>query len=97
MKLFIVMVSLFHVVKLQGKYVYIYICSVCGLQYIDESKQPFHKRLNGHKSDLTNKTFLPVRHHSRLSDNSLEDFNRMKKSSSLNIAVCEVIFNVRIG
>ena len=41
------------------------------------SKQPFHKRLNGHRSDLTKKIFLPVSQHSRLADHSLEDFNRM--------------------
>ena len=58
--------------------IYIHECSVCGLQYVDESKQPFHKRLNGHRSDLTKKTFLPVSQHSRLSGHSLEDFNRMK-------------------
>ena len=54
---------------------YIYIC---GLQYVGESNQPFHKRMNGHRSDLTKKTFLPVSQHFRLSDHSLEDFNRMK-------------------
>ena len=57
---------------------YILECSVCGLKYVGESNQPFHKRLNGHRSDLTKKTFLPVSQHSRLSDHSLEDFNRMK-------------------
>ena len=36
------------------------------------------KRLNGHRSDPTKKTFLPVSQHYRLSDHSLEDFNRMK-------------------
>ena len=36
------------------------------------------RRLNGHRSDLANKTFLPVSQHYRLSDHSLEDFNRMK-------------------
>jgi len=56
MKLSIAMISLFHIVKSQGKYV----CSVYGLQYVGESKQPFHERLNGHRSDLTKKTFLPV-------------------------------------
>jgi hypothetical protein len=76
--------------------IYIIECSVCGLQYVGESKQPFHKRLNGHRSDLTKKTFLPVSQHSRRSDHSLEDFNRMK-SSSLNRTVCGVIFNVIIG
>ena len=53
-------------------------CSVCGLQYVGESKQPFHKRLNGHMSDLTKKSYLPVSQHFGLSDHSLEDFNRMK-------------------
>ena len=36
------------------------------------------KRLNGHRSDLTKKPFLLVSQHFRLSDHSLEDFNRMK-------------------
>jgi hypothetical protein len=35
-------------------------CSVCGLQYVDELKQPFHKHLNGYRSDNTKKSFLPV-------------------------------------
>ena len=58
--------------------IYILECSVCGLQYVGESKQPFHKRLNGHRSDLTKKPFLPVSQHFGLSDHGLEDFNRMK-------------------
>ena len=47
------------------------------------------------RGSLQKKPFLPVSQHFGLSDHSLEDFNR--KSSSLNIAVCGVIFNVRIG
>ena len=58
--------------------IYIIECSVCGLQYVGESKQPFHKRLNGHRSDFTKKPFLSVSQHFRLSDHSLDDFNRMK-------------------
>ena len=58
--------------------IYISVCSICGLQYVGESKQPFHKRLDGHRSDLTKKSFLPVSQHFRLSDHSLQDFNRMK-------------------
>ena len=57
--------------------IYILECSVCGLQYVGESKQPFHKYLNGHRSNLTKKQFLPVSQHFGLSDHSLEDFNRM--------------------
>jgi hypothetical protein len=58
--------------------IYIIECSVCGLQYVRESKQPFHKRLNGHRSDFTKKPFLSVSQHFGLSDHSLDDFNRMK-------------------
>jgi hypothetical protein len=65
--------------------IYILECSVCG-----ESKQPFHKRLNEHRSDLTKKPFLPVSQYSRLSDHSLEDFNRMK-------ILCGVVLTMRIG
>jgi hypothetical protein len=64
------------VTKVQ-KYIYILGCSVCGLQYVGESKYPFHKRLNGHRSDLTNKSLLPVSQHFGLSDHILEDFNRV--------------------
>ncbi|XP_071150518.1 uncharacterized protein [Mytilus edulis] len=53
-------------------------CSVCGLQYVGESKQPFHKRLNGHRSDISKKPLLPVSEHFRQSDHKLDDFNRMK-------------------
>ena len=58
--------------------IYILECSVCGLQYVGESKQPFHKRLNGHRSDISKKPLLPVSQHFRQSDHKLDDFNRMK-------------------
>ena len=58
--------------------IYILECSVCGLQDFGESKQPFHKRLNGHRTDLAKKAFLHVSQHFTLSDHRLEDFNRMK-------------------
>jgi hypothetical protein len=58
--------------------IYILECTVCGFQYVGESMQPFHKRLNGHMSDLTKKPFLPVSQHFGLSDQSLEDFNRIQ-------------------
>jgi hypothetical protein len=53
-------------------------CSVCGLQYVGDYKPPFHKRRNGHRSNLTKKPFLPVSQHFGLSDHSVDDFNRMK-------------------
>ena len=39
--------------------IYILECTVCGFQYVGESKQPFHKRLNGHMGDLTKNHFFP--------------------------------------
>jgi hypothetical protein len=43
--------------------VYLLDCHVCGSQYVGESVQPFNKRMNGHKSDLTKKTLLPASQH----------------------------------
>jgi hypothetical protein len=43
--------------------VYLLECHVCGSQYVGESVQPFNKRMNGHRSDLTKKTLLPVSQH----------------------------------
>jgi hypothetical protein len=40
--------------------VYLLDCHVCGSQYVGESVQPFNKRKNGRRSDLTKKTLLPV-------------------------------------
>jgi hypothetical protein len=54
--------------------VYLLDCHVCRLQYVGESVQPFNKRMNGHRSDLTKKTLLPVSQHFV----SLDDFGRSK-------------------
>ena len=51
---------------------------VCGSQYEGESVQPFNKRMNGHRSDLTKKTLLPVSQHFVSPGHSLEDFGRSK-------------------
>ena len=53
-------------------------CHVCGSQYIKESVQPFNKIMNGHRSDLTKKTLLPVSQHFVSSGHSLDDFGRSK-------------------
>ena len=53
-------------------------CHVCGSQYVGESVQPFNKRKNGHRSDLTKKTLLPVSQHFVSPGHSLEDFGRSK-------------------
>jgi hypothetical protein len=56
--------------------VYLLDCHVCGSQYVGESVQPFNKRMNGHRSDLTKKTLLPVSQHFVSPVHSLEDFCR---------------------
>jgi hypothetical protein len=53
-------------------------CHVCGSQYVGESVQPFNKRMNGHRSDLTKKTLLPVGQHFVSPGYSLDDFGRSK-------------------
>ena len=47
---------------------------MCGLKYVGESMQPFHKRLN----DLTKKPYIPVSQHFRLPDHNLKDFDHTK-------------------
>jgi hypothetical protein len=51
---------------------------VCGSKYVGENVQPFNKRMNGHRSDLTKKTLLPVSRHFVSPGHSLEDFGRSK-------------------
>jgi hypothetical protein len=58
--------------------VYLLDCHVCGSQYVGESVQPFNKRMNGHRSDLTKKTLLPVSQHFVSPGHSLDDFGRSK-------------------
>lgn len=49
----------------------------CGMQYVGESEQPFHKRMNGHRSDYNRKPDLPVSRHLRSPGHSEEDLNRL--------------------
>ena len=49
----------------------------CGKQYVGESKQEFHKRLNGHRSDLRCKPDLPLSRHLRSPGHSEDDFKRL--------------------
>ena len=58
--------------------VYLLDFHVCGSQYVGESVQPFNKRMNGHRSDLTKKTLLPVSQHFLSTGHSLDDFGRSK-------------------
>lgn len=58
--------------------IYMLECSVCGLQYVGESIQPFHKRMNGHRSDIKKKPLLPVSQHMLSIGHKPTDFDRMK-------------------
>ena len=58
--------------------VYLLVCHVSGSQYVGESVQPFNKRMNGHRSDLTKKTLFPVSQHFVSPGLSLDDFVRSK-------------------
>ena len=58
--------------------VYLLYCHVCGSQYVGESVQPFNKRMNGHRSDLTKKTLLSMSQHFVSPGHSLDDFVRSK-------------------
>jgi hypothetical protein len=51
---------------------------VKGSQYVGESFQPFNKRMNGHRSDHTKKTLLPVSQHFVSPGHLLDDFGRSK-------------------
>ena len=65
---------------------------VCGSQYVGESVQPFNKRMNGHRSDLTKKTLLPVSQHFVSPGHSLDDFGRFK----IYIIDHKPIFQIRL-
>jgi hypothetical protein len=58
--------------------VYLLDCHVCGSQYVGEGVQSFNKRMNGHGSDFTKKTLLPVSQHFVSLGRSLDDFGRSK-------------------
>ncbi|XP_071155741.1 uncharacterized protein [Mytilus edulis] len=49
----------------------------CGKQYVGESEQPFHKRMNGHRSDYQCKPDLPLSRHLRSPGHTKADLNRL--------------------
>jgi hypothetical protein len=44
----------------------------------DQSVQPFNKRMNGHRSDLTKRMLLPMSQHFVSPEHTLDDFVRSK-------------------
>jgi hypothetical protein len=62
----------------RGSKNYLLVCHVCGWQDVGENVQPFNKRMNGHRSDLPEKTLLPVSQHFVSPGHSLEDVGRSK-------------------
>ena len=58
--------------------VYLIQCRRCGLQYVGETGNPLHTRMNGHRSDIrTGKIEKPVAAHFTQLDHSLEDLQVM--------------------
>jgi len=58
--------------------VYMIQCKKCGLQYVGETENPLHIRMNGHRSDIrTKKLEKPVASHFNQPDHSLKDLEVM--------------------
>ena len=58
--------------------VYLIQCRKCGLQYVGETANPLHIRMNGYRSDIhTWKTDKPVAAHFNLPDHTLDDLQVM--------------------
>ena len=58
--------------------VYLIQCRRCGLQYVGETGNPLHTRMNSHRSDIrTTKIEKPVAAHFTQPDHSLEDLQVM--------------------
>ena len=53
-------------------------CKKCSIQYVGETENPLHIRMNGHRSDIrTGKTEKPVAAHFTLPDHSVDDLEVM--------------------
>ena len=58
--------------------VYIISCNKCNMQYVGETENTLHIRMNGHRSDITTKKLdKPVAAHFNQPDHSLEDLRVM--------------------
>ena len=58
-------------------FIYLIECRRCGLQYVGESGQPLHRRMNGHRFDITHGRIeeSPVAAHFRSADHSEADLS----------------------
>ena len=53
-------------------------CNKCNMQYVGETENALHIRMNGHRSDITTKKLdKPVAAHFNQPDHSLEDLRVM--------------------
>ena len=58
--------------------VYMISCNKCNMQYVGETENALHIRMNGHRSDITTKKLdKPVAAHFNQPDHSLEDLRVM--------------------
>ena len=61
--------------------VYLIECRRCGLQYVGESGQPLHKRMNGHRFDVT---------HGRVEESPVAAHFRSAGHSEADLSVCVI-------
>ena len=77
----------FHASGKSSNIVYLITCRRCGLQYVGETSQPLHARINGHRSDIMH----------RRTDVSLvaEHFNRGAHSVADMMVILIELFSSR--
>ena len=61
--------------------IYLIECRRCGLQYVGESGQPLHKRMNGHRFDIT---------HGRIEESPVAAHFRSAGHSEADLLVCAI-------
>ena len=63
-----------HITCTTSNIIYLISCSICGIQYISETKNSLNKRLYGHRSTVkTQKLDTPVGQHFNLPNHSISD------------------------
>ena len=67
-----------HITCKTSNLVYLISCKRCSIQYVGETENPLHIRMNGHRSDIrTGKTEKPIVAHFTLPDHSVDDLEVM--------------------
>ena len=69
----------FHASCKSSNIIYLITCRRCGLQYVGETSQPLHARINGHRSDIVHRRtdVFPVAEHFNSGAHSVLDMTVM--------------------